>query len=194
MTIPSNGNKTDKLPEVTSTYTPDSIECASSKYNITLRALSSRHAHFITPGGAIGTGLFVSTGATLAKGGPAFLVGSYVLMSALVYLDPNGRHGDIRLPLPAERCITTVVDMYRATLSVQCVYGLLSITVSVADFLSACISQELVVHCWQFGCVLITLQSHLSRTLGNISRTLLLDIGVVAQLIRATSSDHNSEL
>src|SRR4051812_48175607 len=100
MTIPSHDNETEKLPEVTSTYTPDSIACASSKDSITQRALPSRHAQFITLGGAIETGLFVSTGATLAKGGPAFLVCSYVLMSAFVYLDPNGRHGDICLPLP----------------------------------------------------------------------------------------------
>ncbi|KAJ6099331.1 Proline-specific permease [Penicillium canescens] len=119
MTITSNDDKTEELPEVTSTYTPDSIECASSKDNITQRALSSRHAQFITLGGAIGTGLFVSTGATLAKGGPAFL---YTLTltgvtEIFAYLSP------------AERCITTVVDMYRATLSVQWVHSLLSVTV-----------------------------------------------------------------
>jgi amino acid transporter len=130
MTIPSNDNKTEKRPEVTSTYTPDSIECASSKDNITQRALSSRHVHFITLGGAIGTGLFVSTGATLAKGGPAFLVGSYVLTSALVYVDPNGRHGDIRLPLPGGTMYYYGSRyVYRATLSVQYVHGFLCITV-----------------------------------------------------------------
>lgn len=50
------------------------------------RGLSSRHVNFIALGGTIGTGLFVSSGKTLAEGGPAFLVGSYVVMSALVYL------------------------------------------------------------------------------------------------------------
>ncbi|KAL3474434.1 amino acid permease/ SLC12A domain-containing protein [Aspergillus californicus] len=52
----------------------------------TARGLSSRHAQFIALGGAIGTGLFVSSGATLATGGPAFLVASYAFMSALIYL------------------------------------------------------------------------------------------------------------
>lgn len=52
----------------------------------TKRGLSSRHAQFIALGGAIGTGLFVSTGKTLANGGPAFLVASYVTLSILIYL------------------------------------------------------------------------------------------------------------
>lgn len=52
----------------------------------TKRGLSSRHAQFIALGSSIGTGLFVSTGATLATGGPAFLVGSYIVVSFLVYL------------------------------------------------------------------------------------------------------------
>ena len=52
----------------------------------TKRGLSPRHAQFIALGGTIGTGLFVSSGRTLALGGPAFLVGSYIFLSALVYL------------------------------------------------------------------------------------------------------------
>jgi amino acid transporter len=52
----------------------------------TVRGLTSRHAQMIAMGGTIGTGLFVSSGQTLALGGPAFLVGSYILMSLLVYL------------------------------------------------------------------------------------------------------------
>lgn len=65
--------------------TAASIESVSGRDNSTQRGLSSRHAQFIALGGAIGTGLFVSSGKTLATGGPAFLVGGYVLMSALVY-------------------------------------------------------------------------------------------------------------
>ncbi|KAJ5770215.1 amino acid permease [Penicillium nucicola] len=97
--LPSDTN--EKHPEVTSIHTPSSIESTSSKDNTTQRGLSSRHAQFIALGGAIGTGLFVSTGATLAKGGPAFLVGSYVLMSALVYLILTGvTEISAYLPLP----------------------------------------------------------------------------------------------
>jgi yeast amino acid transporter len=63
-----------------------SMEAVESKENLTKRGLSSRHAQFIALGGTIGTRLFVSSGSTLATGGLAFLGGSYVLMSAMVYL------------------------------------------------------------------------------------------------------------
>lgn len=36
-------------------------------------------------GGTIGTALFVSIGQTLAKGGPAFLLGTFIFMSFVVY-------------------------------------------------------------------------------------------------------------
>lgn len=36
-------------------------------------------------GGTIGTGLFVGTGATLARGGPAFILAAYIIMSILVF-------------------------------------------------------------------------------------------------------------
>lgn len=81
MSIPGQPEKDSKtLAKV------DSIEVAEIRDRSTARGLSSRHAQFIALGGAIGTGLFVSSGATLATGGPAFLVGSYVFMSALIYL------------------------------------------------------------------------------------------------------------
>lgn len=64
----------------------ESIEGVEARSPSTKRGLSSRHAQFIALGSSIGTGLFVSTGATLAKGGPAFLVGSYIIVSFLVYL------------------------------------------------------------------------------------------------------------
>ncbi|KAF5000117.1 hypothetical protein FDECE_11279 [Fusarium decemcellulare] len=56
----------------------------------TKRALTARHAIFIAWGGTIGTGLFITTGKTLAIGGPAFLVGSYVFISVLVYFILTG--------------------------------------------------------------------------------------------------------
>lgn len=73
------------VPEVHTDQSTASIESVSGRDNSTQRGLCSRHAQFIALGGAIGTGLFVSSGETLATGGPAFLVGSYVLMSVLVY-------------------------------------------------------------------------------------------------------------
>lgn len=56
----------------------------------TKRRLTARHAIFIAWGGTVGTGLFITTGKTLAIGGPAFLVGSYVFVSILVYFILTG--------------------------------------------------------------------------------------------------------
>ena len=53
--------------------------------NGTKRGLKTRHAQMIALGGAIGTGLFVSTGATLALGGPAFILSSFIFVSVLMY-------------------------------------------------------------------------------------------------------------
>lgn len=65
----------------------ESVHAAENRELTTKRGLSSRHAQFIAlGGGTIGTGLLVSSSGTLVRGGPAFLVGSYVVMSALIYL------------------------------------------------------------------------------------------------------------
>lgn len=50
------------------------------------RGLRSRHIQMIALGGCVGTGLFVGTGATLALGGPAFILIAFILMSVLVYM------------------------------------------------------------------------------------------------------------
>ncbi|PWI71872.1 hypothetical protein PCL_11966 [Purpureocillium lilacinum] len=50
------------------------------------RGLTSRHGQLIAWGGTVGTGLFITTGRTLAIGGPAFLVGSYVILAIATYL------------------------------------------------------------------------------------------------------------
>ncbi|KAH0835996.1 putative proline-specific permease put4 [Fonsecaea pedrosoi] len=55
------------------------------RYATTHRGLKSRHAQMIALGGTIGTGLFVGSGATLALGGPAFILAAYVIMTFLVY-------------------------------------------------------------------------------------------------------------
>ncbi|CAG8905957.1 unnamed protein product [Penicillium egyptiacum] len=59
-------------------------------YPSTKRDLNARHALFIAWGGTVGTGLFITTGKALATGGPAFLVGSYVFASILVYFILTG--------------------------------------------------------------------------------------------------------
>ena len=44
----------------------------------------------IALGGTIGTGLFVGSGQTLSRGGPAFILGSYILMSFLIFCVVSG--------------------------------------------------------------------------------------------------------
>lgn len=56
------------------------------RYAQTQRGLKSRHAQMIALGGTIGTGLFVSSGQTLALGGPAFILAAFTIMTALVYM------------------------------------------------------------------------------------------------------------
>ncbi|KAF4636302.1 hypothetical protein G7Y89_g1771 [Cudoniella acicularis] len=50
----------------------------------TKRGLKARHAQMIALGGTIGTGLFVGSGGTLARGGPLFILLAYILLSVLV--------------------------------------------------------------------------------------------------------------
>ncbi len=50
------------------------------------RALSSRHLNMIAIGGAIGTGLFVASGATIATAGPGGALLAYALIGFMVYL------------------------------------------------------------------------------------------------------------
>ncbi|KAF2810227.1 histidine permease [Mytilinidion resinicola] len=60
-------------------------EIFDERFESTQRGLKSRHAQMIALGGTIGTGLFVGSGQTLNRGGPAFILGSYLLMSFLVF-------------------------------------------------------------------------------------------------------------
>lgn len=49
------------------------------------RSLRARHLNMIAIGGAIGTGLFVASGATISQAGPGGALLSYVLIGAMVY-------------------------------------------------------------------------------------------------------------
>ncbi|KAK3196492.1 hypothetical protein K4F52_000374 [Lecanicillium sp. MT-2017a] len=50
------------------------------------RGLKSRHIQLIALGGTIGTGLFIGSGGVLAETGPAPLLISYIVMSAMVWI------------------------------------------------------------------------------------------------------------
>lgn len=62
-------------------------EAASTRLH---RDLKARHITMIAIGGAIGTGLIIGTGATLARAGPASILISYALVGFLVYLVMRG--------------------------------------------------------------------------------------------------------
>ncbi|KAF1815987.1 AAT family amino acid transporter, variant [Eremomyces bilateralis CBS 781.70] len=60
-------------------------EIFDPRFEQTKRGLKSRHAQMIALGGTIGTGMFVGTGQTLARGGPAFIFGCFIVVSFLIY-------------------------------------------------------------------------------------------------------------
>ncbi|KAF6014767.1 hypothetical protein HII12_001184 [Brettanomyces bruxellensis] len=65
------------------------------------RGLSSRHVQLISLGGAIGTGLFVGSGAALATAGPAPLLIGYVILCGFVWSVMNQLAEMVTfLPLP----------------------------------------------------------------------------------------------
>ncbi|KAF1848656.1 histidine permease [Cucurbitaria berberidis CBS 394.84] len=49
------------------------------------RKLSSRHLQFVAIGGTVGTGIFIASGGSLAKAGPAGLLLAYIFVGTLVY-------------------------------------------------------------------------------------------------------------
>jgi amino acid transporter len=79
-------------PRLTSDYT----ELADDQLK---RGLKSRHIQFLALGGAIGTGLFVGSGAILSTVGPAPLWMAYLCMMMIVYVVMNGL-GEIVTFLP----------------------------------------------------------------------------------------------
>lgn len=50
------------------------------------RRLSARQVQMIAIGGTIGTGLFLGTGSSLAKGGPASTLIAYAICGAIVFI------------------------------------------------------------------------------------------------------------
>ncbi|EME85115.1 uncharacterized protein MYCFIDRAFT_60039 [Pseudocercospora fijiensis CIRAD86] len=78
-------------------------EIFDDRYESTQRGLKSRHAQMIALGGTIGTGLFVGSGQTLARGGPAFILGTYALMSFLVWCIVTGMV-ELSAWLPTKGC------------------------------------------------------------------------------------------
>lgn len=105
------GNVQEARPRKTSAVDPTVItgEIFDNRYETTQRGLKSRyvlipslehiseemanrrrHAQMIALGGTIGTGLFVGSGVTLSRGGPAFILASFCFMSFLIFCTVAG--------------------------------------------------------------------------------------------------------
>ncbi|EME45562.1 hypothetical protein DOTSEDRAFT_128651 [Dothistroma septosporum NZE10] len=74
-------------PEVEYLPTSDNELPPDASTNPTLaRKLSARQVQMIAIGGTIGTGLFLGTGTSLAKGGPASMMIAYAIVGAIVFV------------------------------------------------------------------------------------------------------------
>ncbi|WP_058235397.1 amino acid permease [Devriesea agamarum] len=65
---------------------PEPVTPAATSDGGLKRTLSSRHMQMIAIGGAIGTGLFVASGGTIAKAGPGGALAAYVAIGFMVLL------------------------------------------------------------------------------------------------------------
>ncbi|TVY42381.1 Cationic amino acid transporter [Lachnellula occidentalis] len=81
---------TETKPETQQTYVPSHTDIESVDHGIIVNAaplarkLKSRHMQMIAIGGAIGAGLFVSSGSALSTGGPASLVLGYMIVGSML--------------------------------------------------------------------------------------------------------------
>lgn len=75
--------------DIEAEHCEQTLEATSINTNGLHRRLNNRHIQLIAIGGTIGTGLFISIGGGLAKGGPASLLLCYCLYCCVVSLVNN---------------------------------------------------------------------------------------------------------
>ncbi|KAK5949221.1 hypothetical protein OHC33_009762 [Knufia fluminis] len=80
-----SGRELSSEPGIVQHGSVQDIALGGERHETTKRGLKSRHAQMIALGGTIGTGLFVGSGAVLAKGGPVFILSGYCIVTALVF-------------------------------------------------------------------------------------------------------------
>ncbi|KAL2869212.1 amino acid permease/ SLC12A domain-containing protein [Aspergillus lucknowensis] len=79
-------DKKEAQPDIARSTSAGIASAEMLQHGTMKRALKPRHSQMIALGGCVGTGLFVGTGASLALGGPAFLLIAFIFLSLLVYL------------------------------------------------------------------------------------------------------------
>jgi len=75
------------------------------------RVLKTRHMSMIAIGGAIGTGLFVASGATISKAGPGGALLAYIVIGAMVYFMMTSL-GEMSANLPVSGAFATYGTLY----------------------------------------------------------------------------------
>lgn len=89
------------------------------------RGLSSRHVQFISLAGAIGTGLFVGSGAALSQCGPAALLVGYLVLCGFVWSIMNQLAEMVTyLPIPGKSTPYALCDRYTGNKSLAFAAGL----------------------------------------------------------------------
>ncbi|KAJ2751106.1 hypothetical protein GGI19_004691, partial [Coemansia pectinata] len=89
----SAGHGIDEIVEINEDATgsevkeDDQVEAAASQTKVhgLKRSLSARHLSFISLGGTLGTGLFISAGTSLATAGPGGALVSYAFLGGIVF-------------------------------------------------------------------------------------------------------------
>ena len=75
------------------------------------RTLNSRHLNMIAIGGSIGTGLFVSSGATIAQSGPGGALLSFAIIGLMVYFLMTSL-GELAACMPVSGSFATYASRY----------------------------------------------------------------------------------
>lgn len=75
------------------------------------RTLTSRHLNMIAIGGSIGTGLFVSSGATIAQSGPGGALLSFAVIGLMVYFLMTSL-GELAACMPVSGSFSTYASRY----------------------------------------------------------------------------------
>ena len=96
-------------------------EIYDERFESTKRGLKSRHAQMIALGGTIGTGLFVGSGQTLARGGPAFILGCYIFLAISVWCVVTGIT-EVAAWLPTKGCSMNLFGYRYVSRSLGCTY------------------------------------------------------------------------